>query len=194
MTGTIVELTSGRRTGIIRAEDGSRLLFSAAAVLGEFETLAVGHRVTFDLDRSMPVGSAVHILRQPPPSILARKAGARLDVRYIGFDQAQGVRKYKFAAVADGQSARRFIVTVDVALLLKHHVAVQELPALCLRKLVADLEASPESRPHELGNDDLLAFALSRAAAAQRKRSKPGFDRHRHSPPPSPWSRPPGTG
>jgi hypothetical protein len=79
-----------------------------------------------------------------------------------------------------------------VALFLKHRVAMQDGPALCLRKLLSDLESTPECSRHELSNADLLAHASAQAAAVQRKtRPKASFERHRHGPPPPvPWSRP----
>lgn len=174
MTGTIVQLATTTRSGIIRAEDGCRVFFSASTLLGEFDALAVGHRVRFDFDHAWSQATAVRALREPA------SCEAPLDLRYMGFDQAQNVRQYKFNAIANGHATRRFVVTVDVALFLKHRVTMQEGPALCLRKLISDLETSPKFSRHELGNDDLLAYASARAAAVHRKaRPKPCFDRRR---------------
>jgi hypothetical protein len=192
VTGTIVELAAGRRTGVIRTPDGSRVIFSASAVLGDFEALAVGHRVNFDLDRAWPGRNASRVLREPPGSTAPSKLDSPPDLRYTGFDQTQNVRTYQFEAIASGYSVRRFTITVDLLLLLKHRIGVQDAPALCLRKLAADLRNSPESPRHELDNEDLLAFALSRAAAVHRKR--PAFGHRRGAPPPGPWKRPPEAG
>ncbi len=190
MTGTIVGLAGTTRTGTIRSRDGSRLTFSAAGVLGEFESLAVGHLVSFDLDRAHPHHTAVRVFREPFGAHTPGKTlDASPDLRYTGFHQAEGVRSYCFDAVAPGHPAQQFIVTVDFTLLLKHRVGVQEVPALCLRKLAADLRAIPDSGRHELGDDDLLAHASSRAAAVQRKRPKHSFAGRRGSPPPGPSSR-----
>lgn len=192
MTGIIVELATVSRTGVIRTPEGSRVIFSAAAVLGEFEALAIGHRVNFDLDRAWPGRNASRVLREPPGSATASKLDAPPDLRYTGFDQTRNVRTYQFEAIASGYAVRRFTVTVDLLLLLKHRIGVQDAPVLCLRKLTADLRDSPESLRHELSNEDLLAYALSRAAAVQRR--KPAFGHRRGAPPPGPWRRPPGTG
>jgi hypothetical protein len=69
-----------------------------------------------------------------------------------------------------------------LALMLKHRIGVQEAPALCLRKLAADLKAFPDSGRHELDDGDLLAYASARAAALERKRPRHSFTGRRGSP------------
>ena len=189
MTGTIVGLAGSTRTGTIRSQDGSRLAFSAAGVLGDFDTLAVGHLVSFDLDRARPQHTAVRVFREPfGASGPGKKPDALPDLRYTGFNQAENIRRYRFDALACGHPVQQFVVAVDLALMLKHHIGVQEAPALCLRKLAADLKAFPDSGRHELDDDDLLAYASSRAAAVERKRSKHSFAGRRAPPPPGPWN------
>ena len=185
MNGTIVEIVPGLQKGVIRAQDGSRVLFAASAVQGDFDTLAVGHRVTFDMSRAFPQGSAVRVLRNAEPLIPPGKAGSPPDLRYAGFDHAQNLRRYRFDSVASGRFLRRFFVVVDLTLLRKHQIGVQEVPALCLRKLAASLKESTEAERYELGNDDLLAYAAARAAATQRKRHSAPFARRRSPPPPA---------
>jgi len=46
-------------------------------------------------------------------------------------------------------------------LFLKHHVGIQEGPALCAQKITADLEADRQG-DHELTNEDILAYATDR--------------------------------
>ena len=186
MTGTIVALVTSARTGTIRAEDGSRHSFSAAAVLGDFLALAVGQRVGFDVDRAQPHRAAVSVFREP---IRATGAAARADsvpdLRYAGFSHQANVRSYRFEAVSLGQSNHRYVVTVDLALLKKHRISVQEAPALCLRKLAADLKDSRGAEGHQLGDADLLAIASSRAAAIERRKPRRPFTPHRGPPPPA---------
>lgn len=184
MTGIIVALAGSSRTGTIRVEDGSFMLFSAASVLGDFESLTLGDRVSFDSERDKSHHIAVRVFREPfslgPPN---GKHGGSPDLRYTGFDQANNVRSYRFDAISSGQSVR-YCVTVDLALLLKYHIGVQEAPALCLHKLATDLRGAPNSGPHQLGDSELEAFASSRAAVLQRKRPK--HLTRRGSPPPGP--------
>jgi hypothetical protein len=182
-----VGLAGNTRTGTIRSQDGSRPGFSAADVLGDFDTLAVGHLVSFDLDRARPHHIAVRVFREPfGASRPGTKPDASPDLRYAGFNQAENVRSCRFDAVACGHPIRRFVVTVDLALMLKHRIGVQEAPALCLRKLAADLKIIPDAGQHELGDDDLRVYASSRAAAVARKRPRHPFAGRRGSPPPGP--------
>ena len=191
MTGRIVALAGNDRTGTIQSLDGSRIAFSAASVLGDFDTLAVGHTVSFDVERPQPHHTAVRVFREPfGPHGAGTKLDAPPDLRYTGFHQAEKVRCYCFDAVVPGSQAQHYRVEVDMALLLKHRVGVQEIPALCLRKLAADLRAIPESARHELGDAELLAYASSRAAAAVvRKKAKHCFAGRRGAPPPGPARR-----
>ncbi len=192
MTGTIVELTSGRRTGVIRAEDGSRIIFAAAAVLGDFDMLDVGGRVRFDVQPAWPQPCAVGVQADTSRAGMHASVAMPLDLRYVGFDQSRNIRSYRFDAVAGGFAIRHFSVLVDVALLLENRVSMQEAPVLCLRKLAADLGGARPPERHELGNDDLLAFRASREASVRRKnRPRQMFGRRRGAPPPAPWKPPP---
>jgi hypothetical protein len=162
------------------------MVFSAATVLGDFESLTLGDRVTFDTDRNTSHHIAVRVFREPFSSGVST-AGHRgcPDLRYAGFDQANNIRSYRFDAVSSGHSVRH-CVTVDLALFLKYHIGVQEAPALCLHKLATDLKDAPHSGPHQLGDNDLEAFAASRAASLDRKRPRHVPATRRGSPPNSP--------
>ena len=187
MTGRIVGLIGSARTGTIRSQDGTLLTFSAEGVLGEFDTLAVGHQVSFDPDRSWLPRTAVRVIREPRATTRpSSEPDARLDLRYAGFTQAQNVRSYRFDSVASGSAEQQFVVVVDLALMLKHRIGVQEAPTLCLRKLAADLKALPEAEAHELRDEDLRAYASSKAAAAEKKGHKHNFAKRRGAPPGSP--------
>jgi hypothetical protein len=95
-----------------------------------------------------------------------------MSLRYAGFEQAQNKRCYKFECGEEGRPANRVLVSVDMALFLKHRVSIQEGPALSAQKLAADLEANMAGE-HELTNDDMLAYTANRAAKeAQRAESR----------------------
>jgi hypothetical protein len=79
-----------------------------------------------------------------------------MQLRYIGFDQAKNVREYRFESVAEGET-QHFLVSVDLALFVKHNVGLQEGPALCLKRLSADLDTL-QQLPHELTSDDLAVL------------------------------------
>jgi cold shock CspA family protein len=186
MTGIIVALTGAGRKGTIRLEDGSYMVFAATAVLGDFEALVVGDRVSFDAERDPMHNTAVRVFREPfGPGASSGKHAGGPDLRYAGFDQADNVRSYRFDAVSPGGSVR-YCVTVDVGLFLKHRVGVQEAPALCLRKLATDLKSALDSGRHQLRDDDLKEFASSRAVNSQRKKPRHLPGSRRGAPPPAP--------
>jgi len=56
-----------------------------------------------------------------------------------GFDQANGVRTFHFQAFIDSKELREYAVTADMTLFGKHHVGIQEGPALCSRLVMAGL-------------------------------------------------------
>jgi hypothetical protein len=113
-----------------------------------------------------------------------------MELRYLGFDQLQNARGYRFDLVARGDVTRHFVVTVDLALFRTYGVGIQEGPSLCAQKLEADLENCAEGT-HELTTEDLRAYASARAAAEARKiESRKGVSRRPRAPsshPASPW-------
>src|ERR1051326_2908437 len=112
-----------------------------------------------------------------------------MELRYLGFEQLQNARRYRFDLVAKGDATRQFVVTVDLALFRAHGVGIQEGPSLCAQKLLADLESCPEGA-HELTTDDLRAYAEKRAAAEARRiearKSGPRRQKAPNSHPPTP--------
>ena len=112
----------------------------------------------------------------------AKKPTTGPDLRYSGFDQSLNIRAYRFRTAEDGRSRKDFVVSVDMRLLLEHHVNVQEVPALCLRRLAADLRVAPETDSHCLEREDLVAYTASRPDGTQRGRPRPrGFRRGSHT-------------
>ena len=87
-----------------------------------------------------------------------------MDLRYMGFDQHDNIRAYKFDGVEEGQPIVRLVITADLTLFLKYHINIQEGPDLCGRKLSADSAGSVQ-HDHQLTDEDLLAFTTARAGA-----------------------------
>src|SRR5579872_6626752 len=106
-----------------------------------------------------------------------------MELRYMGFLQSQNKRVYQFDCAAAGKSTLHFKVSVDMVLFLQHRVGIREGPALCARKLNADLEGLQEG-DHELTTEDLVAYTTGRAAAEARKAEsrKPGPNRRKPDP------------
>ena len=87
-----------------------------------------------------------------------------MELRYMGFDQSQSTRSYRFDRVVKGEPSERLVITADLALFLTHRVHIQEGPTLCAGKLAADL-AQSQGGEHQLTNDDLVAHLRARATA-----------------------------
>jgi hypothetical protein len=91
-----------------------------------------------------------------------------MELRYMGFEQAQNMRCYRFDRLIKGELTVRFTITADLALFLEHGVHLQEGPTLCAYKLAADL-AIEHLGEHHLTNDDLIAHLQARTLAAMSK-------------------------
>jgi hypothetical protein len=111
-----------------------------------------------------------------------------MEVRYLGFDQWQNARSYRFDVVTKGEPARSFVVTADLSLFHTHGVRIQEGPALSASKLIADLEKE-FAGAHELTAEDLLSHVNARSQA-EAKRAEARKPPRRHPSPAgqrSPW-------
>jgi hypothetical protein len=115
-----------------------------------------------------------------------------VEIRYLGFEQRQNSRVYRFDVRADRRLTKQFSVTADIALFRNHSVGIQEGPFLSRNKLTADLERGWEGE-HELTASDVRAYADAKALAdAQRAstrkapRRRPGLQAETQQK--SPWS------
>jgi hypothetical protein len=87
-----------------------------------------------------------------------------VEVRYLGFDQRENSRVYRFDVRTDGRLTKQASVTADLAVFYKHRVGIQEGPFLSRNKLTADLEQGWEG-DHELTAADVRAYADAKALA-----------------------------
>ena len=109
-----------------------------------------------------------------------------MEVRYLGFEQQQSARSYRFDVVEKGEPAKRFIVTADLSLFHTHGVGIQEGPALSASKLVSDLE-SDFAGAHELTAEDLLSYVNARSLAEAKREMRRAPRRSSPAPEQSPW-------
>jgi len=91
-----------------------------------------------------------------------------MEVRYLGFEQQDNSRSYRFEVIEKGQRPRRFVVLADLALFLANRVGIQEGPTLSANKLTADLDRHFDG-VHQLTGDDLRLFANARAVEEARR-------------------------
>ena len=161
MMGRIKMLNLGNSGGVIKAENGSNVSFEISAVLAyDVACLAVGRLVSFDLEGrhgTSAINVCVHGLHPPSPDVQRRPAS----LRYVGFEQVQGIRSYKFERNWPGDDTETMVVTTDLALFTRHGVPIQEGPALCMRLLEAEVEAGRDLR-RALTEKDLITFLAAR--------------------------------
>lgn len=178
MTGTISIFDGTSASGVISSEDGLQVRFDSSAVLAYDATgLAVGQSVTFDILRGTnPRAFNVCVDHQH-----ARRAGTEsresMPPRYVGFEHRGNLRLYRFERIVPGESRTTLVVNADLALFTKHHVGIQEGPALCLRLLVSALDATgfavaPLSPPYVLTDREMLAYLASRPVPGKRTGSR----------------------
>lgn len=92
---------------------------------------------------------------------------AALPLRYMGFDDAAGVRSFKFGRLPALAGTPVFRVRASIQLFLKHKISFQDGPTMC-----SAIIASGEVTSHDLTDDDCLAFISLRPAKTDRKPPK----------------------
>ena len=103
-----------------------------------------------------------------------------MEVRYLGFDQQENSRVYRFDVRAGKGPGKEVEITADLDIFRNQSVGIQEGPLLCGHKLTADLDRGWEGQ-HELTADDVRAHAgakafseAERASARKAPRRLPG--------------------
>jgi hypothetical protein len=95
---------------------------------------------------------------------------------YRGFEQLNGIRKFKFAGVVEKQPQSIFCFSVDLKLLTEHRVSLQETPALCVQVLTRVSSETPANLEvcvnYHLKAEDMLAFTAPRRALALAHQNK----------------------
>ncbi len=111
-----------------------------------------------------------------------------MEFRYLGFDQLDNARSYRFDVAEDGQPIKHCTVTVDLSLFHTHGVGIQDGPSLSASKLTADLERQ-FTGDHRLTAEDLQTHADACALAAAERAATRKSPRRRPAPAQasSPW-------
>src|SRR5271165_6367431 len=110
--------------------------------------------------------------------MIARK-GNLVEIRYLGFDQRENSRVYRFDVRTDGRLAKQVSVIADMVVFRDHSVGIQEGPFLSGNKLTADLERGWEGE-HELTAADVRAYADTKAHADAQRAGARKAARRRH--------------
>jgi cold shock CspA family protein len=185
VTGTIKRLDVPAASGIITAEDGLTVGFPLSAVMAyDLPVLAVGQVVSFELEDGRCSRARNVCVQKPPQPVHVRSSHQEATrPRYVGFEHKGNVRAYLFEWLMPGTEKRTFAVDADLALFTKHHVGMQEGPALCLHLLLEELDAegTGEAKPIKcsLSDREMLAYVASRPVAKSKlgpKRAVPSSD------------------
>ncbi len=178
MNGYIKTLSIGHATGFIAAEDGLTLFFQSSSVMEyDIACLAVGQLVTFDVEGgSFPKALNVSVRKRPTLPSPSDKSGKTVFLRYLGFDQSEGARSYRFERISSAEDKQTFQVTAEMSLFLKHHIGIQEGPALCMRLLSTALgglvPAATALSQSRLTDGDMLAHIASRPVPPPKRGRK----------------------
>lgn len=126
MTGVIVQLSADRSCGTIMGEDGVSVRFDLKSVLAhDIISLEAGKPVHFEIAPHHR-HRAISVCIRPRVRVAGREGVSHLhSVRYLGFEQAAGVRAYEFRRTSPCESPLTLVVTTEVALFARHRVALQ---------------------------------------------------------------------
>jgi hypothetical protein len=113
-------------------------------------------------------------LTKEPQAVAEVRVGSPASVlRYSGFDQQENTRSYVFQYIVLGEKAKPIIVSAEIPLLVKHHVRIQDGPALCLYTLMLEIQSLDFSQTgivrRLLTAQDLAAYLASQPRPAEGK-------------------------
>lgn len=100
----------------------------------------------------------------------------RMSFVFRGFQQTNGQRTYTYDGVAADRSRSEFTVLVELAMLRRHKISLQELPLLCRAVLDSEAALPCEQRSYAFGEVQMCvqdAYAAAKAEAAQKRRKAP---------------------
>jgi hypothetical protein len=162
MRGTIESLGRGSYLGRIRGDDGHSYPFENNDILAfDLKRLRNGLVVNFETRQNRAVHVSVEPFRLTP---IEKEEDNPL--RLLGFEQRGTVRVYRFEHVSVGQGRRSYAVSVDLAILKKYRVSIQDGPAICLRLLSAEPDANGAERV--VTEPEIQQFAASKVVPPRR--------------------------
>ena len=81
-----------------------------------------------------------------------------------GFNQDKNVRRFVFEGIGDDRRLTEFTVVVDISLIRRYAISLQELPLLCLR-LLEEQAAVGQAQQLTFTEADMVGYANRRTAA-----------------------------
>ncbi len=168
MTGRIKSYNASTANGCIESDSGTDIHFDASVVVAyDVGWLGVGQAVTFQQGNATGARASYVSVETPRASAGEPRKEQPLFLRYLGFDQQNSIRAYRFERVVPGDENVTFTVTTDLTLFARHHVGIQEGPGLCRTLLVNGISLG-RSKDLELTEPDLQAFLAARVIPAKK--------------------------
>jgi hypothetical protein len=168
MTGKFSLLNRIDSSGFIEASDGVRVPFKSSELFAyDVGRIAVGQSVTFDIKPGrLPEAINICPLRlHADTDSKGHMRRVETETRYVGFKHQGSVRSYQFELSSPGQDVQTIAFRIDLGLLQKHHIVIQDGPALCRHMLLAqhlELDAAGlRLREFVLGDQDVSAYQAS---------------------------------
>ena len=172
MTGRIKSFDPRTSSGCIESDSGTDVGFDSSVVVAyDIGWLAVGQAVTFQQGNSAGARASYVSVETPRASSGEIRREQPLFLRYLGFDQQNSIRAYRFERVMPGDENLPFTVTTDLTLFAKHHVGIQEGPNLC-RTLLVNGIAIGKPKDLVLTEPDLEAFLAARVIPVKKSYKK----------------------
>ena len=174
MTGRIAELATPDKLGrIVMSSGTSRFHFSYHHLIGIPECLTTGQLVSFELERGSPE-VAVSVRPKGEGESSAEDRYNPREIRYLGFEQTDNIRSYKFQAWNPHEENQEAIVTVDIVLFRRHGIGIQEGPAISLELVKAAFLESGETKAsvwrRALTDDEMHAYLASQPASRKSRK------------------------
>jgi hypothetical protein len=165
----VKSLSTMSPSGFIRAANGQDVCFRSSATLPPGTGgLAIGQLVTSDLDGGK-WPAAINVRGPAQHQVTPRAAERHSAGTYLqdmGFAQTGSTRAHRFRRILRGEETREFIVNADLTLFVKHHVGIQEGPALSFAPAVG--------RPRLLHPGGVAAGAVALRCGYAGSRGPPG--------------------
>lgn len=102
---------------------------------------------------------------------------------YVGFTHESGKRCFQFRRVAEIEPISLLTIEVDLALLSRNKLSIQEAPLFCLKMLestvISEKEVSERFRPYRLVPEDFRSLNMERTGREAELRLRKHASRRR---------------